>query len=266
MVRNPAVAGQFYPGTKASLEENLEEMIPEVASKINAIGAVAPHAGYMYSGSTAGEVYARIKPKATYIVLSPNHTGYGVPFALSAEPWQTPLGEVQIDEDFILALKQKTGLVQEDQQAHIFEHSVEVQVPFIQKTAPDAKIVPITVLHGSIAQLQEVADAIASTITETGGDAVIIASSDMTHYESRESAKKKDQMAIQKILELDPEGMLQTVEGKNITMCGYIPASIMLMAAKKLNAKKAELVKYTDSGDVTGDTAQVVGYAGIIVY
>ena len=156
--------------------------------------------------------------------------------------------------------------MQEDREAHIFEHSIEVQVPFIQKTAPDAKIVPITVLHGSIAQLQEVADAIASTITETGGDAVIIASSDMTHYESRESAKKKDQMAIQKILELDPEGMLQTVEGKNITMCGYIPASIMLMAAKKLNAKKAELVKYTDSGDVTGDTAQVVGYAGIIVY
>ncbi len=266
MVRNPAVAGQFYSGTKASLEKDLEEMIPEVSSKIDAKGAVCPHAGYIYSGSTAGEVYARIKPKKTYVILSPNHTGYGAPFALSAESWQTPLGEVEVDEDLISDLKKKTSLVEENKEAHAFEHSVEVQLPFIQKTAPDARIVPITVMGGSLEQLREVADSIASAITETGKDAVIIASSDMTHFESRENATKKDQLVIQKIIELDPEGMLRTVQEKNISMCGYIPASIMLMAAKKLSAKKAELLKYTDSGEETGDTLQVVGYAGIIVY
>jgi AmmeMemoRadiSam system protein B len=266
MVRTPAVAGQFYPGTKAALEKNLDKMVPESSGKIDAIGAVSPHAGYIYSGATAGEVFAKIKPKATYVVLSPNHTGYGAPFALSVEPWQTPLGEIEVDKDFIAVLKQKTGLLKEDAQAHAFEHSVEVQLPFIQKTAPGAKIVPITVQHGSLDQLQEVADSLAATITETGQNAVIIASSDMTHFESRENAEKKDQLAIQKIIELDPEGLLQTVAHKDISMCGCIPAAIMLMAAKKLDAKKAELVKYTDSGEATGDTFQVVGYAGLIIY
>jgi AmmeMemoRadiSam system protein B len=266
MVREPAVAGQFYPGVKNSLSKSLDDMIPDIPDKIDAIGAIAPHAGYIYSGSTAGEVYARLKPKPTYVILSPNHTGYGVQFALSTEPWQTPLGVVEIDEKISEAIKQKTALVQEDKQAHMMEHSIEVQLPFIQKTSPGAKIVPITIQYGNLSELEEVADAIASSIEEAGKNAVIIASSDMTHYESRKSAKEKDQAAIQKVLDIDAEGLLRTVKAKNISMCGYMPASIMLLAAKKLNAKKAELVKYTDSGDVTGDTVQVVGYAGIIVY
>ncbi|MFQ5952757.1 MAG: AmmeMemoRadiSam system protein B [Candidatus Omnitrophota bacterium] len=266
MVRDPAVAGQFYPGTKDGLERDLENMIPDCKDKIDVIGAISPHAGYIYSGSVAGEVFAKLKPKPTYIILNPNHTGYGAQFALSVESWRTPLGETEIDKGLIDSLKAKTDLLTEDKTAHAFEHSGEVQLPFIQKISPNAKIVPITCSFGDLAELQKVADAIAQAIEETGKDATIIASSDMTHYESRESAKEKDSKAIDRMLEIDPEGLLRTVAKENISMCGYVPAAIMLMAAKKMNAKKAELVKYTDSGEVTGDTFQVVGYAGIIVY
>ncbi len=266
MTREAAVAGQFYPGNKHSLEKELEAMIPAGSEKIDAIGAVVPHAGYMYSGAVAGEVYAKIKPKKTYVIFSPNHSGYGAPFALSAESWKTPLGEVSVDKELIDAVKDRSALVKEDATAHAFEHSIEVQLPFIQRIAPGSSIVPITVQHGSMKQLGEVAGAVSSAIKETGKDAAILASSDMTHYESRKTAEEKDHMAIDRILELDPEGLIQVVETNNISMCGYIPAVLMLMACKDLGAKKAELVKYSDSGYVTGDDYQVVGYAGIVVY
>ena len=266
MVRKPAVAGQFYPGTKEGLERELAKMIPNITEKVDAIGAMSPHAGYVYSGPVAGEVYARLKPKATYIILNPNHTGYGAQFALSTEPWATPLGEVEVDEKLINVLKKKTSLIEEDPSGHLFEHSAEVQVPFIQRIAPNAKIVPITCSYGDITELEDVSGAIAGAVEETGRNATIIASSDMTHYETRKSAEAKDKKAIEKILELDPEGLLRTVSKENISMCGYLPTAVMLMAAKKLGAKKAELVRYADSGDASGDTFQVVGYAGIIVY
>ncbi len=266
MVREAAVAGQFYAGDKGSLLKQLEAMIPDRPEKIDAVGAVAPHAGYIYSGAVAGEVYAKIKPKSTYIILSPNHTGYGDRFAALSEAWQTPLGVVDVDTDLLAAVMRNTDLVTESPDAHIYEHSIEVQLPFIQRTSPEARIVPITVRDGHLPELREVADTIASAVKETGRDAVIIASSDMTHYESRKAAKEKDKKAIQKIIDLDPEGLLSVVEGSNISMCGYIPTAIMLMCANKMNAKKGELVKYADSGDVTGDTVQVVGYAGIVVY
>jgi len=266
MVREPAVAGQFYAGDKGRLEKDLDDMILQQQEKIDAIGAVSPHAGYMYSGGVAGQVYGRLSPGDVYIILSPNHTGYGARFALSAESWRTPLGEIQVDEKIAASLKDKTELIEENRDAHVYEHSIEVQIPFIQRVSPQAKIVPMTVQFGSLAELQEVAGAIASSIMESGQKAIIIASSDMTHYESRDNASKKDRLAIQKILELDPEGLLNVVEEMDISMCGCIPTAIMLMASKKLGAEKAELVHYTDSGDVTGDTFQVVGYAGIVVY
>ena len=266
MARSAAVAGQFYPGSEKALTEELDEMIPEVGERIDAIGAVSPHAGYMYSGRVAGEVYARIKPRKTFIVLSPNHTGYGARFALSLESWETPLGKIDIDTSLAEAVLAKTNLIESDTTAHAFEHSVEVQLPFVQRIAPQAKIIPITVQHGSLAELKEVAEAVSSSVREVKSEAVIIASSDMTHYESRKSAKEKDKKAIDAVLELDAEKLMKVVESNNISMCGYIPSAIMLMAAKELGAKKAELIKYTDSGEVTGDTLQVVGYAGIIVY
>ncbi len=266
MVRRPAVAGQFYPGDKSTLLKELEEMIPECAEKVDAMGIIAPHAGYMYSGAVAGEVYAKLKPKSTYVILCPNHSGYGAQFASSAESWSTPLGTVEVDNELLAEIMAKAPLVKEDRTAHVFEHSAEVQVPFIQKISPGARIVPITIQFGNAPELAEVADAIASAILKKRHYAVIVASSDMTHYESRSAAGRKDRMAIEKVLELDAEGLLETVEKQRITMCGYVPSAIMLMSAKKMGATKAELVKYTDSGEATGDTSQVVGYAGIIVY
>lgn len=265
-MRDPAVAGQFYPGDKKSLLRDLDEMIPHGADKIDAVGAVAPHAGYMYSGKVAGEVYSRLKPKETYIILSPNHTGYGARFASSAEKWRTPLGDVDIDLGLLDAITANTDLIKEDASAHVMEHSCEVQVPFIQKISPRSKILPITVQMGTIEELTSIAGAIARGIGETKRGATIIASSDMTHYESRQMAKEKDYKAIQAVLDLDAEGLLKTVSKYNISMCGCIPTAIMIMCANKMGAEHSELIKYSDSGDVTGDTQQVVGYAGIIVY
>jgi AmmeMemoRadiSam system protein B len=265
MTRQPIVAGQFYPAGKDTLEEQLEDMIPDVSDKTDAMGAVSPHAGYMYSGSTAGEVYARLIPKDTYIIISPNHTGYGSRFSASSEPWSTPLGTVDIDRELLSAIMDETGLLKEDPAAHAFEHSVEVQIPFIQKTAPGAKIIPMTLSFGNIDEYRELAGAVVSGAKKLGRKVMVIASSDMTHYESRVSAAEKDRKAIQKVLDLDPEGLLEVVEKNDISMCGYIPTAIMLMCANKMGAKKAELIKYTDSGEATGDTEQVVGYAGIIV-
>ena len=266
MVRSPAVAGQFYPADEESLLRDLEEMIPQKKKQIDAIGAVSPHAGYIYSGKVAGEVYARLKPKDTYIILSPNHTGLGARFAASSERWRTPLGDVDIDSKLLEAIASKTELIKEDAQAHLLEHSAEVQVPFIQKTSPGAKIVPLAVQFGSFDELNNIADAIVSGLNDTGRRVTIIASSDMTHYESRQEAEEKDKKAIRAVLDLDARGLLETVAENKISMCGCIPAAIMLMCASKMGAKNSELIKYSDSGDVTGDTEQVVGYAGIIVY
>ncbi|MFH1664650.1 MAG: AmmeMemoRadiSam system protein B [Candidatus Omnitrophota bacterium] len=266
MVRKPAVSGQFYPDDKSRLLKDLEKMVPDSEHKVNAIGAVVPHAGYVYSGGVAGEVYARLKPKKTYIILSPNHTGCGTRFAALDEDWRTPLGSIGADKELLEAMMQNTDLIEIDPAAHMFEHSVEVQLPFIQMISRDASIVPITIRYGDMSEYEEVSGAIVSAVEGTGRDVTIVASSDMTHYEPRESAAEKDQMAIRKIIGLDPKGLLTIVREKDISMCGYIPVVIMLMCAVKMKAKKAELVKYADSGDVTGDTEQVVGYAGIIVY
>ena len=266
MTRDPAVAGQFYPGEKKTLSGKIEGLMTPVSEKIAAIGAVSPHAGYEYSGHVAAQVYSHLRPRATYVILNPNHHGHGARFAASSEPWNTPLGMVRIDTELLSAIMRKTRLVEPDRAAHAFEHSGEVQVPFIQVTSPGARIVPITVMHGSIDELREVSFAIADAIVEAGSDSIIVASSDMTHYENRKAARKKDEEAIGQILKLDPLGLIKTVERNNISMCGYVPTAMMIMSALKLGASKAELIEYADSGDVTGDTDQVVGYAGILVY
>jgi len=266
MVREPAVAGYFYPGTKTRLEGDLDSLIVPATVKIDAVGAVVPHAGYVYSGHTAGKVYGRLNPVDTYIILSPNHTGLGEPFSLSDEKWNTPLGSVDIDRELSRGILKRSGLVRMDEAAHLQEHSIEVQVPFIQKISPGASIVPITVQAGAYPALEEVACAIADAISDSRKKTCIIASSDMTHYESRDKARVKDRHAIDRILEIDPEGLMETVESERITMCGYAPTAIMLMTARRMGAEKTELVDYSDSGTVTGDTDQVVGYAGVIIY
>lgn len=274
MIRQPAVAGQFYQGSPSALRDQVERfMVPE-AKKVKAFGIVSPHAGLVYSGSVAGAVYSSIELPDTFVLIGPNHTGLGAPVSLMAKgTWETPLGAVRINEDLAAAVLSQTRRIQDDTMAHIREHSLEVQLPFIQYLKNEFTIVPIQMLDTRLETCIEVGNAIAHAIAECGaggkecikGGVLIVASSDMSHYVSAGTAKKKDHAAIKRILELDAQGLYYTVRDENISMCGYGPAVAMLTACKALGASKAELVKYTNSGEVSGDYDQVVGYAGIVV-
>ena len=266
MIREPIVAGQFYHGSPSSLEAQIKRFIDEKATKQEVIGLVSPHAGYIYSGAVAGAVISRIRFKDTFIILGPNHTGYGKPLSIMTEgAWKTPLGAVEIDTTLGKQILAKSKRLEEDDVAHLYEHSIEVQIPFLQYFKHDVKIVPIVLSHASAATYKEVGEAIAGAVKELGAEAVIIASSDMTHYEPRESAKMKDTLAINAMLELNEDELLRQIKEHDISMCGYAPAVSLIAAAKKLGAKRAELVKYQTSGDITGDYSSVVGYAGIII-
>jgi AmmeMemoRadiSam system protein B len=266
MIREPIVAGQFYPSSPSSLEAQISKFIDKKVPKEETIGVVSPHAGYVYSGSVAGAVMSRIKFKDTFVIMGPNHTGYGKRYSIMSEgTWKTPLGSIEIDSKLGKQILAESKNLEEDQIAHLYEHSVEVQIPFLQYLNKDFKIVPIVLSHGPRAVYKEIGKAIAKAIKDLKAETVIIASSDMTHYESQESAKKKDTQAINAILELNEDELLNRIEKLNISMCGYAPAVCLISAARELGATRAELVKYQTSGDVTGDYSGVVGYAGIIV-
>lgn len=267
-LRNQAVAGQFYPGSRNALLREVESLIDSNAVKVRAIGAVSPHAGYVYSGAVAGRVLSMIEPKKTCIIIGPNHTGMGSRFGLDTNSsWNTPLGDVEIDKAFAQALKRNTPLVQDDILSHMHEHSIEVQLPFLQVLDNDFRFVPITVSYASLEEYREIGAAVALTAKGLAmeRDIVIIASSDMTHYETQESAAKKDRAAIDALLALDEKGLLDAVAKLDISMCGCAPAAIMLVASKALGAKEGRLVRYLTSGDTSGDYSSVVGYAGVII-
>ncbi len=266
MIRQPAVAGQFYPGTEQALRRELQHVIPENSLKQRVIGVISPHAGYIYSGSTAGKLLAGIAIPRTVIILGPNHHGNGSLAALSPEDgWQTPLGTVPIEKRLARLIQQQVPAVQEDAAAHLREHSLEVQVPFLQFLRPDVAIVPLCLAFGDYAGCEIVGNGIAAAIKEFDEPVLILASSDMTHYESAEHAKQKDSQALERALALDPQGLVQVCRSNRITMCGVIPAAVMLVAAKALGATSAELVGYTTSGEVSGDYNQVVAYAAVTV-
>ena len=291
MNRQPAVAGHFYPGTAEALRRQVEKFIVS-AEKVRALGIMSPHAGLIYSGSVAGAVYSSVELPDTFVLIGPNNTGLGAPVSIMcAGRWETPLGFADIDEPLarsILAKSPRT--IHEDSLAHLREHSLEVQLPFIQYFKKSFKIVPIQMLDTRLETCLEVGRAVGEAISErspelgvssqesrneklstpnsalrTPHDVLIIASSDMSHYERAAAAKEKDHEAIRHILALDPEGLHYTVKNRGITMCGYGPAAAMLAACKILGASEAKLVKYANSGEVSGDYEQVVGYAGIIV-
>ena len=265
MIRNPVVAGQFYPSEPKILIHYLENYIKKMPKK-SALGAIVPHAGYVYSGAVAGVVYGCLQLPDTFIVLGPNHSGMGKPFAVMDRGiWKTPLGEVSINENLAQIVLTESGLFTPDIMAHNYEHSIEVQLPFLQYLKSDFSFVPIVLSHTWYSNCEIMGNALAKAIQKFGKPTLIIASSDMTHYEPHETAKAKDNMAIEQILALDAAGLYETVHSKNITMCGIIPATVMLIATKSLGAKKAELVSYATSGDISGDYSQVVGYAGIII-
>ena len=269
MIRNPAVAGQFYSDMKESLIKEVKELTkasPE--KKEDAIGVISPHAGYLYSGLVAGLTLSSIKPKPIYVIMGPNHTGLGSPFSLStSDSWATPLGNVTINKTLAEKILKNCSEITKDEFAHIQEHSIEIQLPILQILQENFTIVPIVISSGEIGQYRKIGQAIGKSIRELRleKDVTIIASSDMTHYESQDSAREKDFRAIDAILKLDEEALVECVRKFDISMCGYAPVAIMIAAAKSLGAKKALLIKYQTSGDVSGDYSSVVGYAGIVI-
>ncbi len=266
MIRQPVAAGQFYPGKAEGLKALIDTLVDKKADKEDIIGALVPHAGYIYSGSVAGAVISRIKFKDTFVIIGPNHTGLGFPFSIMTEgKWATPLGEAEIDTDLAEQIMAGSQYLQADAAAHQREHSVEVQLPLLQYFKSDIKIVPIVISHGNIEVYKEIGRAIARAIKNTGKEAVILASGDMTHYESQELAEKKDKQAIEAILNLDEDELTRRFTEQNISMCAYPPAVCLMVAAKELGARAAELVEYRTSGDATGDYDSVVGYAGIVI-
>lgn len=266
MIRQPAVAGQFYSGNKEELEKEVKRYLKSDMKPQKAIGVISPHAGYMYSGPTAGAVLSAVAVPQTCIILSPNHTGAGASAAImDSGSWHIPTGDVPVDSDFCTKLENNCNELTADTMAHKFEHSLEVQLPFLLARQPELHIVPITLSHLNFERCEKIGKAIAKTITESGKDVLIVASSDMNHYEEHELTKRKDQLAIDRVLALDPKGLLTTCAEHRITMCGVIPATIMLVAAKELGAKEAKLISHTTSGDTSGDYGAVVGYAGILV-
>ncbi|NQT95080.1 MAG: AmmeMemoRadiSam system protein B [Candidatus Omnitrophica bacterium] len=266
MKREPAVCGQFYPATERLLREQIESMVDKDAVREKVLGVVSPHAGYIYSGPVAGSLFSHIEITDTVVILGPNHTGLGSTFSLYEKgSWTTPLGEVKIDEKLAADIKERCELIEGDEAAHSHEHSLEVQIPFMQYFKPDFKIVPIVVSNASHESYEMVGNAIAGAIKKSRRQVLIVASSDMTHYEPYELAKAKDKIAIDAILKLDEKQLLDNISKHDITMCGYIPTTIMLIASKALGAKSAKLIKYQTSGDISGDYSAVVGYAGVIV-
>jgi len=267
MERQAAVAGHFYPADEASLRRELARCIPPTTGEgKRAVAVISPHAGYIYSGAVAGETLAAVRIPETVLVMGPSHHGRGAPAALMIEgTWRLPLGTVSIDTDFARSLLTQTSLLTDDSEAHRFEHSLEVQVPFLMYRNPGVRIVPLLLGSLSLADCETIGTAIAAAIKSHGSDVLIVASSDMSHYESRANATAKDRLAIDRVLAIDPEGLYQTVLSNRITMCGFIPATIALFAARGLGAKTAKLIRYTDSGDTSGDTTQVVGYAGLVI-
>ncbi len=227
---------------------------------------MVPHAGYMYSGHVAGAVYRRLPRRPAYVILGPNHTGRGAPLAtMSAGTWMTPLGEVPVDPALAKAVKQSCHLVMDDVAAHASEHSLEVQLPFLQKTSEGFRFVPIAIGVGGYASLEALGRGLAQAAQRGGQPLLVVASSDMNHYESDSVTRVKDRKAIDKILDLDPRGLYDVVRNEDISMCGYGPAIAMLTFARELGATKAELIQYATSADVSGDRSRVVGYAGIVV-
>lgn len=281
MLRQAAVAGHFYEGSSAALRKQVEAFLIPRDEPSSALGILSPHAGLMYSGAVAGAVYSSITIPETIVLIGPNHTGLGTSVSLmAAGEWETPLGRVKIDEGLAASILSKSSRIHDDALAHLREHSLEVQLPFLQYLKQQFKIVPIQILDARLETCLEIGRAVAESIAERVSEAVsrsgrdrqtecpdvlIIASSDMSHYEPAKNAKEKDFTAIDRILKLDPEGLHRAVKDRGITMCGYAPAVAMLSACKALGADDAELIAYANSGDVSGDYHQVVGYAGIVV-
>ena len=264
MKRNSAVAGQFYPGTAFGLSRALLELTRKVETPEPAIGVVSPHAGYVYSGAVAGEVFSSVRVPGKVVIFCPNHTGIGEDAAImSSGAWRMPWGDVPVDEELAARLGTACPLLREDASAHSREHSIEVQLPFLHRFRPDVRIVPVALGHLSLEECRDLGESVADAIAGDPERPLLVASSDMSHYVSDAVARKKDRLAIDRMLALDPEGLYATVRTERISMCGVMPATVVLFSARRLGATSARLIRYATSGDVSRDFEQVVGYAGL---
>ena len=243
----------------------VEGMLDSEMDKEKAVCIVSPHAGYEYSGPVAGAVFSSVQLPGKFVILGPSHRPIQSRVAIMIQGiWETPLGNVNIDPSLAELIMTHSNLIEEDETAHVHEHSLEVQLPFIQYLREDAAIVPLCLsYHISFEELEELGHAIAKGIKEYKQDVLIVASTDMSHYVDQSVAKEKDFLAIERILELDASGLYDTVERENISMCGFQPTTSAIVASKKLGGEKASLIQYQTSGDRTGNYSEVVGYAGI---
>ncbi len=260
------MAGQFYSDSPLKLSENVRSYMEVSVPRERAVGVLSPHAGLMYSGRVAGAVYSRLEFPHTFILIGPNHTGIGKDVSIMASgEWEIPTGRLKVDRSIAENILERSEGIEEDASAHKVEHSLEVQLPFILHYSSSAQIVPIVMKSDSLQACREVGEAVAAAVKDADYPVTIVASSDMSHYVSESVARSKDKEAIDRILALDPSGLYNTVIEMNISMCGFAPATAMLYASLILRARKAELVKYSTSGEISGDYSHVVGYAGIII-
>ena len=274
-VRKPVVSGMFYSGAPKGLKEQIEwcyrhELGPGALPQVNregpreTVALVVPHAGYIYSGPVAAHAYKELAEDGVFdtaVILGPNHSGYGAPVSLwLGDAWETPLGKVKINQE--LAHQLLGEVIEADEMAHMYEHSIEVQLPWLQHIyGEEIRIVPITMRE----QDMETAQSVGQAIAKVAGNIVIIASSDFTHYEPHSVATEKDKSMIEAITDLDEEMLYQRRELLNCTMCGYGAVAAAIVAAKEIKASRANLLKYATSGDITGDFSQVVGYGSIVI-
>jgi AmmeMemoRadiSam system protein B len=266
MIRKARFAGDWYPGDPNRLRSVLRDCIEATVAEEDVLGVVAPHAGYMYSGHVAGAVYCRVHIPETVIVLCVNHRGAGARAAiLSSGSWETPLGQVPIREDMAEDLKQRIPFLEEDSLAHAGEHSLEMQVPFLQYRNDRVQLVPICLQRLDFLECETLGEGLATAIQGFPDPVLLVASTDMTHFEPHDSASRKDRLAIERILAIDPRGLYDTVTKHGISMCGLIPTTSVLCGCKWLGAGEGNLVRYATSGEVSGDYGSVVGYAGVFI-
>lgn len=267
MLRLPAVAGQFYPANPRELTRLIRQFTTQepAMEKVRARACLVPHAGYIYSGGVAGAVFSRIVLPAKIIVVGVRHSPPGADLAILSEgPWRTPLGDAPLDEELASQVREACPGLQEDSVAHSREHSLEVEIPFLQALEPGFRFVPVAVGTLRFADLRELGMGLARVLRESAEEILIVTSSDMNHYEDDETTRAKDQKAIEKLQALDAQGLYEVCREERISMCGLGPAVAMLTAMKEIGAGAGELVRYATSGDVSGERDAVVGYAGMI--
>lgn len=271
MIRKPCVAGQFYPLAPEVLHSTIDEMVDAKAKRGKAVGIMSPHAGYMYSGRVAAAAYSQIAEADTYVILGPNHTGMGSDFSIIVDGvFRMPSGDMRVDSILARQIFTHSTSLSDDFLAHQKEHSIEVQIPFIQYFSNDAEIVPIVIKHYTcdnsfLEIMKDIGAAIVAGIKNTKLNVVIVASTDLTHYESQETANKNDRAVLDAVLGLDEVELFKQVAERNISMCGYGPVAALITACKLLGAKNTTLAGYNTSGDITGDNSAVVGYGAVIV-